>query len=95
MGVWLAYFALSWDFPSWVPSDITSEPQGPALAIAALGDAPIGLAALYVLAFSLAAGLNGLWNLAFGRRIWVLMVPMFVLFFIGIVVGGWATVQNG
>ena len=60
MGVWLAYFALSWDFPSWVPSDITSEPQGPALAIAALGDAPIGLAALYVLAFSLAAGLNGL-----------------------------------
>ncbi len=94
MGVWLTYIALSWQFPSWVPNDITMTPHGPALPIAALRDAPIGLAALYVLSFGALAGLNGLWNLWFGRRNWVFVVPMLLLFLVGLVVGGWATVQN-
>jgi hypothetical protein len=91
MGVWLMYIALNWVWPVWVPTQYTLTPRGPVLPFAALRDSQIGLAAGYLLVFAFVASLNGLWNLWFGRRNWVLMVPLLLLFAIFVVVGARAT----
>jgi hypothetical protein len=94
VGVWLTFIALSWVMPTWVPADLVYTPTGPALPSAALLDAPIGKAAAFVVTFAIVAGLNGLWNLIVGRRNRLLVGVLLLMFFVFLVVGAWATVQN-
>ncbi len=95
IGLYLVHVALNWTLPPWLPDDLTMVPQGPPQALTALADTPIGLAAAYVAGFGGLAVLNALWMLVFGRRNGVLVALLILMFLIFVVVGVWATLDNG
>ena len=94
IGLYLVYLALSWTMPVWLPADLIVTPQGAPLPVAALRDTPLGLAAAYVVGFGGVAGLNGLWMLLLGRRNWLLVALLLVLFAVFVAVGLWAALEG-
>ncbi len=94
VGLYLTYLALHWTLPDWVPGDWALSPAGPELPLASLRDSPVGLAAVFLIAFGGVAGLNGLWMLVLGRRNWVLVTLLLLLFVVFVSVGVWALVDG-
>lgn len=78
--------ALHWPMPNWVPAEYRVVPQGTALALDALRDTPLGLGAGFLVVFGGLACLNGLYMMTQGRRSWLLVVPMVVMFAVAVVV---------
>ena len=102
VGYYLTCVALNWVMPEWVPAGFRLAPQGPLRDLAGLKDTLAGQAAAFLLVFAGLAGLNGLWMLLFGRRFWLLLVPLLAMFamFIaatlsGIVKGGAVSLPVG
>jgi hypothetical protein len=86
-GYYLVCLALNWAMPDWVPVAFRLAPQAPLRDISALPQSAVGQAAAFLLVFACVAGLNGLWMLVLGRRNWLLVVPLLLLFLIFIGTG--------
>jgi hypothetical protein len=88
-GYYLTCLALHWAMPAWIPAEFRLTPQDPVLGFAALPGSPVGMAAAFLLLFAAVAGLNALWMLVFGRRNWLLVAPLLMMFLIFLGTGLW------
>jgi MFS family permease len=94
IGDYLLLVALDWPIPEFLPAELQRVPRGPAQPLAAAWDSMLGLVSLYLLVFGGLALLAALWMVVFGRRNWLLVAPLLVMFAIFVAFAVWAALDT-
>lgn len=82
-GLWLLYLTMGWPWPDFLPPELASNAQGPQGTPQERVTSVPGLAALFLLAFGGAAGLQGLGMLVLGRlngALFNILLGLFAIF---------------